>query len=70
MDDYPSRVIELLVDDVNRTLLLLAVSTFLGLGSVLLFFYSPENSPTRFHLVLIVCAMAILFYLSLRSDPV
>jgi uncharacterized membrane protein len=70
MDDHRSWVYEFLFDDVNRTLIILGVSTLLGLGSVLLFFYSPGNSPTRFHLVLLLCAMVILFYLAVRDDPV
>lgn len=67
--DRRSRVYELLFDEVNRILLLFAAATILGLGSVLLFFYSPESSPTRLHLVLLLCAMVILFYLSLRGAP-
>lgn len=70
MDDFRSRVYAFLFDEVNRTLLLGAVSTLLGLGSVLLFFYSSGSSPTRVHLALLVCAMVILFYLTIRSEPV
>lgn len=60
---------EFLLDDVNRMLVLLAIATGLGVGSVILFFYSPESSPTRVHLLLLVSAAAILFYLTLRSNP-
>lgn len=70
MDDHRSRLFEWLVDEVNRTLFLFAAATLLGLGSVLLFFYSRENSPTRLHFVLLLGAMTILFYLTLRSDPI
>lgn len=69
MDDHRSRLYEWLVDEVNRTLFLFATATVLGLGSVVLFFYSPGNSPTRFHFVLLLGAMVLLFYLSLRSSP-
>lgn len=70
MDDHRSRLYEWLVDEVNRTLFLFAAATLLGLGSLLLFFYAPGNSPTRLHFVLLLGAMAILFYGTLRSDPV
>lgn len=69
MDDRRSRVYELVFDEVNRTLLLFASAAALGLGSVLLFFYSPGNSPSRFHFALLLCAMVIVFYLTVRGNP-
>ena len=69
MDDHRSRLFDWLVDDVNRTLFLFATATLLGLGSLVLFFASPGDTPTRFQLGLLVCAMAILFYLTLRRNP-
>jgi hypothetical protein len=69
MDDVGSRLFEFLLDEVNRMLVMFAIATVLGVGSVVLFFYSPGDSPTRVHLGLLVCAAAILFYLTLRSSP-
>lgn len=69
MDDHRSRMYEFLFDEVNRMILLFATATLLGVGSVLLFFYSPGESPTRTHLGLIFGSAAILFYLTLRSSP-
>lgn len=63
-----SRLFEFLLDDVNRMLVMLAVATGLGVGSVLLFFYTPERSPTRTQLLLLVSGSALLFYLALRSS--
>lgn len=69
MDDHRSRLFEWLVDEVNRTLFLFATATLFGLGSLVLFFAAPGDTPTRSQFGLLVCAMAILFYLTLRSDP-
>lgn len=69
MDDHRSRLFEWFVNDANRTLLMVATATLLGVGSLVSFFASPGDTPTRFHLGLLVCAMAILFYLALRSNP-
>ena len=69
MDDHRSRVYELLLNEVNRMILLFATATLLGLGSIVLFFYSPGESPTRTQLGLMFGSAAILFYLTLRSSP-
>lgn len=69
MDDRRSRLYEWLFDDTNRTLLLWSAAMAFGLASLFLFFYSPDHSPTRFHLTLLVCAMVIAFYVTIRSNP-
>ena len=69
MDDHRSRLYEWLINDVNRTLLMVAAATLLGVGSLASFFASPGDTPTRLQLGLLVCAMALLFYLTLRSEP-
>lgn len=56
-----------LSEDVNRTLLLVAVASCLGAASLALFFARQGGSPTRPQFVLIIAAMAVLFYVSLRS---
>lgn len=69
MDDHRSQLFEWLVNDVNRTLLLIGTATLLGVGSLVSFFASPGDTPTRLQFGLLVCAMALLFYMTLRSNP-
>ncbi|WP_135829053.1 hypothetical protein [Halorussus halobius] len=69
MDGRRSRLYAALLDESIRTVLLFGVAAALGLGSVLLFVYSPADSPTRLHLGLILCSTALVLYLSLQSTP-
>lgn len=67
MDGRRSRLYAALLDESTRILLLFTVAIALGLASVVLFFYSPTDSPTRLQLGLILCSTALVLYLSFRS---
>ena len=56
-------------DEAVRTTVLFVTASTLGVASLLLFFDSTGNSPTRFHLGLMICSMAIVFYLTIRATP-
>ncbi|WP_115862321.1 hypothetical protein [Halorussus litoreus] len=69
MDDRRPRPRGLLFDEATRTLLLFAAASLFGLASVLLFIFTPGDSPTRVHLALLLVSMVIMFYLTIRSSP-
>lgn len=56
-----------LTEEGNQTVLLFVLASCLGLASILFFFAGNTSSPTRFQFVLIVSALAVVFYMSLRS---
>jgi hypothetical protein len=56
-------------DEAVRTVVLFVTASTLGLASLLLFFSSAGSSPTRFHLGLMICSVAIVFYLTIRATP-
>lgn len=66
MDGGRSRLYAALLDESTRILLLTGIATALGLASILLFVYSPTDSPTRLHLGLILCSTVLVLYLSFQ----
>jgi len=56
-------------DEAVRTTVLFVTASTLGVASLLLFFDSAGNSPTRFHLGLMICSMTMVFYLTIRATP-
>jgi hypothetical protein len=67
MDDPIETMYVWLDDEGHRTVLLFALAAALGLVSIGYFFLTGDGSPTRFQLLLILSAGAVLFYISLRS---
>ncbi|WP_049970842.1 hypothetical protein [Haladaptatus cibarius] len=70
MDDIGDRVFYWLTDETNLTMLLFGLAALLGLSSLLLFFVSGEQSASRLEFSLLVAAMGVLFYLTLRNSGV
>lgn len=68
MDDLKESMYVWLTDEGNRTLLLFLLAAGLGLSSLLLFFAGTTDSPTRNEFVLLVAAMVVVFYMSLRTN--
>lgn len=56
-----------LTEDGTQTILLFVLASGLGLASILFFFAGSANSPSRLQFVLILAAMVVVFYMSLRS---
>lgn len=67
MDDLKETMYVWLSDEGNRIILLFVLASGLGLVSLLFFFATDAGSPTRLQFGLIVAAMVVVFYLSLRS---
>ncbi|WP_458206358.1 hypothetical protein [Haladaptatus sp. NG-SE-30] len=68
MDDLGNRVFYWLTNETNLSILLFVVATALGVSSLVLFFLSNEQSATRMEFGLLVAAMAVLFYMTLRNN--
>ncbi|UPV73586.1 hypothetical protein M0R89_13685 [Halorussus limi] len=68
MDDPKESVYIWLTDERNRTMLLFALAAGLGLTSLLFFFAGSSNSPSRAEFALIVAAMVVVFYTTLRTN--
>ena len=68
MDDPKEAMYVWLTDEANRTLFLFALASGLGVVSLLLFFASDAGSPTRTEFALLVAAMAVVFYMTLRTN--
>lgn len=68
MDDFRTRLYQWLMDEANRSLLLFFGATVLGGLSLLLFFVSGEGSPSQTEFVLLVGAMGVIFYMTLRNS--
>ncbi|GAA0201295.1 hypothetical protein ACFFQF_01655 [Haladaptatus pallidirubidus] len=68
MDNIGDLVFYWLTDETNLTILLFSLAVLLSISSLLLFFISGGQSPTRLELGLLVAAMGVLFYLSLRNS--
>jgi hypothetical protein len=69
MVDVWSRLWTWVNDEAVQTTVLFATASTLGLASLLLFFNSAGDSPTQFHLALMIVSMAIVFYLTIRATP-
>lgn len=68
MEDPKESIYVWLADEGNRILLLFALAVSLGLASILYFFATDASSPNRTQFALIVAAMVVVFYLSLRGN--
>jgi len=68
MDDLKESMYVWLTDEGNRTILLFALAAGLGLSSLLFFIAGSSGSPTRTEFVLLVAAMVVVFYMSLRTN--
>ncbi len=68
MDDLGDQVLYWLTDDANQSILLFVLAFALGLSSLLLFFASGKRSATRLEFGLLVAAMGVLFYMTLRNS--
>ncbi|WP_128478052.1 hypothetical protein [Halorussus pelagicus] len=68
MDDPKESVYVWLTDERNRTMLLFALAAGLGLTSLAFFFLGSSNSPTRTEFSLLVAAMVVVFYMTLRTN--
>ncbi|WP_276300712.1 hypothetical protein [Halorussus lipolyticus] len=68
MDDLKEAMYVWLTDEGNRTILLFALASGLGLSSLLFFITGASDSPTRTQFVLLVSAMVVVFYMSLRTN--
>lgn len=68
MDDLKRAMYVWLTDEGTRVILLFVLAAALGLASLLFFFASDSGSPSRTELVLILAAMVVVFYMSLRSN--
>lgn len=69
MVDVWSRLWTWVNDEAVQTIALFVTASTLGLASILLFFNSASDSPTRFHLALMIGSMAVVFYLTIRATP-
>jgi len=68
MDDLKESMYVWLTDERNRTLLLFALAAGLGLTSLVFFFAGRSDSPTRAEFSLILAAMVVVFYMTLRTN--
>ncbi|WP_458185392.1 hypothetical protein [Haladaptatus sp. NG-WS-4] len=68
MDDLGTRLLYWLTDETNLSLLLFGVAMVLGVVSLVLYFVSNEQSPTQIEFGLLVAAMTVLFYMTLRNS--
>lgn len=68
MDDPKETVYVWLTDETNRPILLFALAAGLGLASLTFFFAGNSGSPTRTEFVLLVAAMGVVFYMTLRTN--
>lgn len=67
MDDPREAAYHWLADEGNQTVLLFGLAVALGVTSLVFFFVGDGSSPSRLEFVLIVAAVAVVFYISLRS---
>lgn len=68
MDDPKEAVYVWLTDETNRPILLFTLAAGLGLSSLALFFAGSSGSPNRTEFALLVAAMAVVFYMTLRTN--
>ncbi|MFC7080633.1 hypothetical protein [Halorussus caseinilyticus] len=68
MDDPKETVYVWLTDEGNRVLLLFALASGLGLASLFSFFTASSDAPTRPQFALLVAAMIVVFYMTLRTN--
>lgn len=68
MDDLGNRVFYWLTDETNVTVLMFTAATLLGVASLLLFFLSGQGSATQTEFVLLVAAMILVFFVTIRSS--
>ncbi|WP_440008757.1 hypothetical protein [Halomicrococcus sp. SG-WS-1] len=68
MEDFRRRLYEWLADESTRTVILFVVAVLFGGGSLAMFLQGGTGSPTRLEFVLLVAAMFVVFYATLRSS--
>ncbi|WP_435153277.1 hypothetical protein [Haladaptatus sp. DFWS20] len=67
MDDLGNRVFYWLTDETNVTILLFGLTVLLSGSSLVLYFLSSQRSATRVEFGLLITAMGVLFYMTLRN---
>jgi len=67
MDDLGDRLFYWVSDEANFSLLLFLVVALLGGASLVLFVVSSQRSATRLEFLLLVSAMVVMFYMTLRN---
>lgn len=68
MNDPKETILVWLTDEGAKTLLLFALAVGLGLASLAFFFDGTSGSPTRTEFSLLVAAMVVVFYMTLRTN--
>lgn len=68
MDDLGNRLFYWVSDEANLSLLLFLVVALLGGASLVLFVVSRQRSATRLEFVLLVSAMIVMFYMTIRNS--
>lgn len=68
MEDPKETVYGWLTDETNRPILLFALAAGLGLTSLLFFFAGNSGSPSKTEFLLLVAAMVVVFYMTLRTN--
>lgn len=67
MDDLGIRLFYWVSDERNLSILLFLLVAILGGSSLVLFVVSSEQSVTRLEFLLLVSAMAVMFYTTIRN---
>lgn len=67
MDDLGIRLFYWMSDERNLSILLFLLVAILGGSSLVLFVVSSEQSVTRLEFLLLVSAMAVMFYTTIRN---
>jgi uncharacterized membrane protein len=68
MDDLEDRLFYWMSDEATVSLLLFIVVALLGGASLVLFLVSSQRSATRLEFVLLVSALVVMFYMTLRNS--
>lgn len=68
MDGLGDRVFYWVSDETNISILLFVAVAVLGGASLILFVVSKEKSITQLEFLLLVSAMIIMFYMSIRNS--
>ncbi len=68
MDDLGDRVFYWVSDESNISILLFLAVAVLGGSSLVLFMISDGESITRLEFLLLISAMVVMFYMTLRNS--